>query len=158
MAWTAAVNALFGRFKRFALDLRALPWVTYTDPEVARVGLSEREAAERGVAVEVTRYELAESDRALCEGATEGFIKLLTAPGRGRILGATLVGAHAGEMLAEFVLAMKHGLSLDAVLATIHAYPTWAEANKAAAGAWKRAHAPQRVLNWLGRLHRWERG
>jgi pyruvate/2-oxoglutarate dehydrogenase complex dihydrolipoamide dehydrogenase (E3) component/uncharacterized membrane protein YdjX (TVP38/TMEM64 family) len=158
MAWTAAVNALFGRFKRFPLDLRALPWVTYTDPEVARVGLSEREAAEQGLAVEVTRYALAESDRAICEDATEGFVKLLTAPGRGRLLGVTVVGPHAGEMLAEFVLAMKQGLGLDALLATIHAYPTWADANKAAAGAWKRAHAPQRVLAWLERLHRWERG
>lgn len=158
MAWTAAVNALFGRFRRFRLDLGVLPWVTYTAPEVARVGLSEREAAQRGLAVELTRFPLGESDRALCEGATEGFIKVLTPPGSDRILGVTIVGEQAGEMLTEFVLAMKHGLGLKALLATLHAYPTWADANKATAGVWRRAHAPGRLLRWLPRLHAWERG
>ncbi|MEO3690414.1 FAD-dependent oxidoreductase [Roseateles paludis] len=158
MAWYAAVNALFGRFKRFAVDYRVVPWVTFTDPEVARVGLSEAEAAEQHIAVEVTRFELHELDRAITEGATQGFVKVLTAPGSDTILGATIVGAHAGELLAEFVLAMKHGLGLSKILGTIHAYPTWVEANKYAAGSWKRAHAPEKLLAWIKRFHDWERG
>jgi pyruvate/2-oxoglutarate dehydrogenase complex dihydrolipoamide dehydrogenase (E3) component len=158
MAWYAAVNALFGRFKRFAVDYRVVPWVTFTDPEVARVGLSEAEAAEQGIAVEVTRFELHELDRAIAEGATQGFVKVLTAPGSDQILGATIVGTHAGELLAEFVLAMKHGLGLSKILGTIHAYPTWVEANKYAAGSWKRAHAPEKLLVWLRRYHDWARG
>lgn len=158
MAWYAAVNALFGRFKRFAVDYRVVPWVTFTDPEVARVGLSEAEAAEQHIAVEVTRFELHELDRAITEGATQGFVKVLTAPGSDKILGATIVGAHAGELIAEFVLAMKHGLGLSKILGTIHAYPTWVEANKYAAGSWKRAHAPEKLLAWVKRFHDWERG
>lgn len=158
MAWYAAVNALFGRFKRFAVDYRVVPWVTFTDPEVARVGLSEAEAAEQHIAVEVTRFELHELDRAITEGAAQGFVKVLTAPGSDKILGATIVGAHAGELLAEFVLAMKHGLGLSKILGTIHAYPTWVEANKYAAGSWKRAHAPEKLLGWVKRFHDWERG
>ena len=158
MAWYAAVNALFGRFKRFAVDYRVVPWVTFTDPEVARVGLSEAEAAEQKIAVEVTRFALHELDRAIAEGATQGFVKVLTAPGSDKILGATIVGAHAGELIAEFVLAMKHGLGLNKILGTIHAYPTWVEANKYVAGGWKRAHAPARLLSWVKRFHDWERG
>jgi len=158
MAWYAAVNALFGRFKRFAVDYRVVPWVSFTAPEVARVGLSESEAQERGIPVEVTRYGLDDLDRAITEDAAHGFVKVLTAPGSDKILGATLVGHHAGELLAEFVLAMKHGLGLNKILGTIHAYPTWVEANKYAAGAWKRAHAPERLLAWVQRYHAWERG
>jgi pyruvate/2-oxoglutarate dehydrogenase complex dihydrolipoamide dehydrogenase (E3) component len=158
MAWYAAVNALFGRFKRFAVDYRVVPWVSFTDPEVARVGLSEAEARERGIEVEVTRYGLDDLDRAITEDAAHGFVKVLTAPGGDKILGATIVGHHAGELLAEFVLAMKHGLGLNKILGTIHAYPTWVEANKYAAGAWKRAHAPEKLLAWVQRYHAWERG
>lgn len=156
-AWYAAVNALFGRFRRFKADYRVIPRVTFTDPEVACVGLSETEAREQGIAHEVTRYGLDDLDRAIADGRAHGFVKVLTVPGRDRILGVTIVGEHAGELLAEFVLAMKHGLGLNRILGTIHAYPTWAEANKYAAGAWKRAHAPERLLRWVARYHAWER-
>ncbi len=157
-AWYAAVNALFGQFRRFRADYSVIPAVTFVDPEVARVGLNEREAKDRNIAVEVTRYELGELDRAITENHARGFVKVLTVPGKDRILGATIVGRHAGETLAEFVLAMRHGLGLNKILGTIHAYPTWAEANKYAAGNWKKAHAPERALRWLGRYHAWRRG
>ena len=153
----AAVNALFGHLRRFRVDYRCVPHTTFTDPEVARVGLNETEARARGIAFEFTRYDLAELDRAITDGADRGFVKVLTVPGKDRILGATIVGEHAGELLAEFVLAMKHGLGLNKLLGTIHAYPTFAEANKSVAGEWKRAHAPQRVLRWLERHHAWRR-
>ena len=157
-AWYAAVNALFGQWKRFKVDDRVLPTCTFVDPEVARVGLNEREAQARGVACEVTRYPLQDLDRAIAEGAAQGFVKLLTVPGKDRILGVTAVGASAGEWLAEYVLAMKHGLGLNRVLGTVHSYPTFAEANKYAAGEWKRAHAPEAVLRWVRRYHDWQRG
>ena len=156
-AWYAAVNALFGQFKRFRADYSVIPAVTFVDPEVARVGLNEREAKQQEVAYEITRYALDELDRAITEDRPQGFIKVLTPPGKDRILGATIVGAHAGEMLAEFVLAMRHGLGLEKILGTIHAYPTWAEANKYAAGNWKKAHAPERALGALARYHTWRR-
>lgn len=157
-AWYAAVNALFGHFKKFKVDYRVIPWTTFIDPEVARVGLNEQEAKEKGIAVEVTRYGLDDLDRAIADSAAKGFVKVLTAPGKDRILGVTIVGEHSGDLLAEFVLAMKHGLGLNKILGTIHAYPTWAEANKYAAGEWKRAHAPQNVLRWLAKYHTWRRG
>lgn len=157
-AWFAAVNALFGTFKKYKVDWRHLPAVTFVDPEVARVGLNEREAAAQGVAVEVTRYGLDDLDRAIAEGATHGFVKVLTVPGKDTILGVTIVGEHAGDWLAEYVTAMKHGLGLNKVLGTVHSYPTFAEANKFAAGNWKRAHAPQAALRWLERFHTWRRG
>lgn len=156
-AWYAAVNALFGRVKRFKVDYSVIPWVTFVDPEIARVGLNEQEAKEKGIAFEVTRYGLDDLDRAITEGHTAGWIKVLTTPGKDRILGVTIVAAHAGELLAEFVLAMKHGLGLNKILATIHPYPTWAEANKYLAGEWRRAHAPQSLLAFLERYHRWMR-
>ena len=156
-AWYAAVNALFGRFKKFKVDYSVIPWATFTDPEVARVGLSETEAHEQGIAFEVTRFELAELDRAIADDSTRGFIKVLTVPGKDKILGATIVGVHAGDLLAEYVLAMKHGLGLNKILGTIHTYPTLAEANKYVAGEWKRGHAPQRLLAWVQRFHAWER-
>lgn len=156
-AWYAAVNALFGRFRRFKADYRVIPWATFTDPEVARVGLSETEAKEQGIAVEVTRYGIDDLDRAIADGTAHGFVKVLTVPGKDRILGVTIVGEHAGDLLAEYVLAMKHGLGLNKILGTIHTYPTLAEANKYAAGEWKRAHAPQTLLRWVGRYHAWER-
>ena len=157
-AWYASVNALFGFARKFKVDYRVIPWVTFTDPEIARVGLNEQEAREQGVPLEVTRFPLHDLDRAIADGATDGFVKVLTAPGKDRILGATIVGAHAGELLPEFVLAMKHGLGLNKILGTIHSYPTLSEANKYAAGEWKRAHAPQGILRLLSRFHAWRRG
>jgi len=157
-AWYAAVNALFGHLKRFKVDYRVIPWATFIDPEVARVGLNEQEAKAQGIAYEMTRYGLDDLDRAIADGAAHGFVKILTVPGKDRILGVTIVGEHAGDLLAEFVLAIKHGLGLNKILGTIHTYPTWAEANKYAAGEWKRAHAPQKLLAWLGRYHTWRRG
>lgn len=157
-AWYAAVNALFGEFRKFRADYSVIPWTTFIDPEVARVGLNEQEAAERGVPFETTRYDIGDLDRAIADGAAGGFVKVLTAPGKDRILGVSIVGAHAGELLAEFVLAMKHGLGLNKILGTIHTYPTLAEANKYAAGEWRRAHAPQRLLGWVERYHAWKRG
>jgi pyruvate/2-oxoglutarate dehydrogenase complex dihydrolipoamide dehydrogenase (E3) component/uncharacterized membrane protein YdjX (TVP38/TMEM64 family) len=154
-AWYAAVNALFGGFRAFKADYRVIPWTTFIDPEIARVGLSEAEARERGVAYEVARYPLSELDRAITDAATQGFVKVLTPPGKDRILGVTIVAEHAGDLLAEFVLAMKWGIGLEKILGTIHAYPTLAEASKYAAGEWKRAHAPQRLLSLLKRFHRW---
>lgn len=156
-AWYAAVNALFGRWRLFKADYSVIPWATFTDPEVARVGLSETEAREQGIAVEVTRYGIDDLDRAIADGTAHGFVKVLTVPGKDRILGVTIVGEHAGDLLAEYVLAMKHGLGLNKILGTIHTYPTLAEANKYAAGEWKRAHAPQRLLQWVARYHAWER-
>ncbi len=156
-AWYASVNALFGRFKRFKADYTVIPWATFTDPEVARVGLSETEAREQGVAYEVTRYDMDDLDRAIADGTAHGFVKVLTVPGKDKILGVTIVGEHAGDLLAEYVLAMKHGLGLNKILGTIHTYPTLSEANKYAAGQWKRAHAPHRLLGWLARFHAWER-
>ncbi|HQR70762.1 MAG TPA: FAD-dependent oxidoreductase [Burkholderiaceae bacterium] len=157
-AWYASVNALFGDLKRFKADYSVVPWTTFIDPEVARVGLNEQEAKERGIACEVTRFGIDDLDRAIADGAAHGFVKVLTVPGKDRILGVTIVGEHAGDLLAEMVLAMRHGLGLNKVLSTIHTYPTLAEANKYAAGEWKRAHAPQRVLGWLQRYHAWKLG
>ncbi len=160
-AWYATVNALFGDFKRFAADYRHLPATTFVAPEVARVGLNEQEARAQGLRYEVTRFDLADLDRSLTDaGSTPpaGFVKVLTAPGKDRILGATIVAPQAGDMLAEYVLAMRHGLGLKAILGTVHAYPTFAEANKYAAGAWQRAHAPQRLLAWARAFHAWRRG
>jgi pyruvate/2-oxoglutarate dehydrogenase complex dihydrolipoamide dehydrogenase (E3) component len=157
-AWYAAVNALFGTFRKFRTDYSVLPWVTYTDPEVAHVGLTEAMATEQGTAYEIVRYDLGHLDRAVTESANKGFVKLLVQPGKDRILGATIVAHNAGETLAEYVLAMKHGLGLNKVLGTIHAYPTMSEANKYAAGEWKKAHKPERALRWLERYHKWRRG
>ncbi|HZF97804.1 MAG TPA: FAD-dependent oxidoreductase [Pseudoxanthomonas sp.] len=157
-AWYAAVNALLAPFWSFDIDYRVIPWATFTDPEVARVGLSEDEAKEKGIEVEVTRYGIDDLDRAIADGSDHGFVKVLTAPGKDRILGATIVGAHSAELLAEFVLAMKHGIGLEKLLATIHIYPTMSEANKYAAGSWKRAHAPQGALRMAQRFFDWRRG
>ncbi|MDR4518319.1 MAG: FAD-dependent oxidoreductase [Nitrosomonas sp.] len=157
-AWYASVNALFGDFKRFKADYSVIPWCTFTDPEVARVGLSEDEAKTRGITVEVTRYGLDDLDRAIADEAAQGFVKVLTVPGKDRILGVTIVGKHASDLLAEYVLAMKHGLGLNKILGTIHTYPTWPEANKYAAGEWKHAHAPQKLLQWIEKFHARRRG
>jgi pyruvate/2-oxoglutarate dehydrogenase complex dihydrolipoamide dehydrogenase (E3) component len=157
-AWYAAVNALFGDFKRFKADYSVIPWATFVDPEVARVGLNEQEAKAQGIAYEVSRYGIDDLDRAIADSEAHGFVKVLTVPGKDKILGVTIVGTHAGDLLAEYVLAMKHGLGLNKILGTIHTYPTLSEANKYAAGEWKRAHQPERVLAWVKRYHDWKRG
>jgi pyruvate/2-oxoglutarate dehydrogenase complex dihydrolipoamide dehydrogenase (E3) component/uncharacterized membrane protein YdjX (TVP38/TMEM64 family) len=158
MAWYCAVNALFGRFKKYKVDYSVIPWATFTEPEVARVGLNEIEAKEKGIPHEVTTYGLDDLDRAIADGEAAGLVKVLTVPGKDRILGVTIAGEHAGDLIIEYVAAMKHGIGLNKILGTIHIYPTLVEANKYAAGNWKRAHAPQRVLRWLERYHAWMRG
>ncbi len=157
-AWYAAVNGLFGEWKLFKADYSVMPWATFIDPEVARVGLNEQEAKERNIPHEVTRYGIDDLDRAITDSEAHGFVKVLTVPGKDTILGVTIVGPHAGDLLAEYVLAMKHGLGLNKILGTIHTYPTLAEANKYAAGQWKRAHAPQKLLAWVKRYHDHKRG
>ncbi|MBC7729147.1 MAG: FAD-dependent oxidoreductase [Microbacteriaceae bacterium] len=157
-AWYAAVNALFDPFKKFTADYRVIPSATFVEPEVARVGLNELEAQQKKVAHEVTTYGIADLDRAIADSEAHGFVKVLTVPGKDRILGVTIVGAHAGDLLAEYVLAMKHGIGLNKILGTIHTYPTMAEANKYVAGNWKRAHAPAGLLAWVERFHTWRRG
>jgi pyruvate/2-oxoglutarate dehydrogenase complex dihydrolipoamide dehydrogenase (E3) component/uncharacterized membrane protein YdjX (TVP38/TMEM64 family) len=157
-AWYAAVNALFGDFKLFKADYRVIPCATFMDPEVARVGLNEQEAKAQGIAYEVTQYGIDDLDRAIADSEAQGFVKVLTVPGKDRILGVTIVGTHAGDLLAEYVLAMKHGLGLKKILGTIHTYPTLSEANKYAAGEWQRAHAPHRLLAWARKFHDWRRG
>ncbi len=157
-AWYAAVNALFGTFKKFRTDYSVIPWATFTDPEVARVGLNETEAKEKGVAYEVTVYGIDDLDRAIADETAHGVVKVLTVPGKDRILGVTIAGEHAGDLIAEFVAAMRHGFGMNKILGTIHIYPTLAEANKYAAGAWKKAHAPLGLLRLVERLHAWRRG
>lgn len=157
-AWYAAVNGLFGEWKKFKVDYSVIPWTTFIDPEVARVGLNEQEAAEKKVAYEVTRFDIDDLDRAIADGADRGFIKVLTVPGKDKILGVTIVGEHGGDLLVEFVLAMKHGLGLNKILGTIHTYPTLSESNKYVAGEWKRAHKPEKLLAWIERYHNWKRG
>ena len=196
-AWYAAVNGLFGSFRRFKVDMRVIPWCTFMDPEIARVGLNAQDAQAQGVPYELTRFDLGELDRMIVEGAgghesdasdasdgsdvgnvgdvsqgggargqsgeghaasRAGWVQVLTVPGKDRILGVTIVGRHAGELIAEWVMAMKHGLGLNQVLGTIHVYPTLAESAKYAAGAWKRAHQPVALLRWVERLHAWRRG
>jgi pyruvate/2-oxoglutarate dehydrogenase complex dihydrolipoamide dehydrogenase (E3) component len=157
-AWYAAVNALFDPFKKFRADYSVIPWATFVEPEVARVGLNETEAREKGIAYEVSRYDIDDLDRAIADSEAQGFIKVLTVPGKDRILGVTIVGEHAGDLIAEYVLAMKHGIGLNKILGTIHIYPTLAEANKYVAGVWKKAHAPEKLLAWVARFHAWRRG
>jgi len=157
-AWYAAVNALFGGIRKFRADYSVIPWATFTEPEVARVGLNETEAMEKNIAYDVTHYALEDLDRAITDGETKGVVKVLTVPGGDRILGATIAGEHAADLIVEFIMAMKHGIGLNKILGTIHIYPTLAEANKYAAGNWKRAHAPQELLRWAEKFHTWRRG
>ena len=157
-AWYAAVNALFDPFKKFKADYSVIPWATFVEPEVARVGLNETDAKEKGIAYEVSRYDIDDLDRAIADSEAHGFVKVLTVPGKDRILGVSIVGEHAGDLIAEYVLAMKHGIGLSKILGTIHIYPTMAEANKYVAGVWKKAHAPQQLLAWVARFHAWRRG
>lgn len=157
-AWYASVNALFSPFKKYKVDYRVIPWCTFTDPEVARVGLNEKEARERGIPFSVTKYAMDDLDRAIADSENRGFVKVLTPPKKDTILGVTTVGPHASDTLTEFVTAMKFGLGLNKILSTIHMYPTLAESNKYAAGVWKKSNAPQGVLSFLERFHRWRRG
>ena len=157
-AWYAAVNALFGGLRRFRTDYSVIPWATFTDPEVARVGLNETEARERKVRYEVTTYGIDDLDRAIVDGTARGVVKVLTVPGTDRVLGVTIVGEHAGDLIVEYISAMRHGIGLNKILGTIHIYPTMAEANKYAAGAWKRAHSPQVLLKCVEKFHAWMRG
>ncbi len=157
-AWYAAVNALFGGVRKFRADYSVIPWATFTDPEIARVGLNETEATEKNIAYDVTHYAIEDLDRAIADGETKGVVKVLTVPGRDRILGATIAAEHAADLVVEFIMAMKHGIGLNKILGTIHIYPTLSEAGKYAAGNWKRAHAPQGLLRWAERFHAWRRG
>ncbi|NOX27203.1 MAG: dihydrolipoyl dehydrogenase [Gammaproteobacteria bacterium] len=156
-AWYAAVNALFGKFKKFKVDYSVIPWATFTDPEVARVGLNETDAKEQGIKYEVTRYDIDDLDRAIADQEAHGFIKVLTVPGKDKILGVTIVGHHSGDLIAEYVMAMKHKIGLNKILGTIHIYPTLAESNKYVAGNWKRAHSPKKLLRWVEKFHSWRR-
>jgi dihydrolipoamide dehydrogenase len=156
-AWYCAVNALFSPFKKFKVDYSVIPWATFTDPEVARVGLNEKDAKEQGIPYEVATYGIDDLDRAIADSEDKGYVKVLTPPGRDTILGVTIVGYHAGDLITEYVLAMKHGLGLNKILGTIHIYPTMAEANKYAAGIWKKNHAPTGLLNFIQKFHAWRR-
>ncbi len=156
-AWFASVNGLFGMFKKFRIHYDIVPWATFTDPEVARVGLSETEARGKGIDYELTRFDLGGLDRAVTDSETTGFIKVLTIPGKDRILGAVIVGAHASELINEFILAMNNGLGLKKIMAAIHVYPTWSESGKFAAGTWRKAHAPEWAYPLLDSFHRWKR-
>ena len=156
-AWFAAVNSLFGIFKKFKVDYRVIPRTTFTDPEVASVGLNEMEANEKNIEYEISQYEISELDRAIADGEAKGFIKVLTKKKSDEILGVTIVSNSAGEILAEYVLAMKYKLGLNKILGTIHSYPTMSEANKYVAGSWKKAHKPEKVLQYLEKFHTWRR-
>jgi pyruvate/2-oxoglutarate dehydrogenase complex dihydrolipoamide dehydrogenase (E3) component len=156
-AWYASINGLFSGFKKFKVDYSIVPWATFTDPEVARVGLSETEAKLKNIEYDVSRYEIDDLDRAIVDRENQGFVKIITQKNKDRILGVCIVGYHASELITEFILAMKHGLGLKAVLSTIHIYPTLTESNKYVAGEWRRAHAPEWVYPWLEKFHRWRR-
>lgn len=156
-AWFASVNSLFGRFKKFKVDYSVIPWATFIDPEVARVGLNEIEAKEQGIEYDVTIYDIDDLDRAIADSSDHGFIKVLTEPCKDKILGATIVGNHAGDLITEYITAMKNGYGMNKILSTIHIYPTLAEANKFAAGNWKKAHTPEKLLNWVKKYHEWNR-
>lgn len=161
-AWYAAVNALLDGWGAMRPDYSVLPTAVYVAPEVARVGINEQQAKARGIAYEVTRFELAGLDRAICDAAQgavpAGFVKVLTVPGRDTLLGVSIVGEHAAELLASYALAMRQGIGLKTILATIHSYPTLSESAKQVAGQWQRAHLPAATMPWLARWHRWRRG
>lgn len=157
-AWYASVNGLFGHFKKFKADYSVIPWATFTHPEVARVGLNEQEAKEQNIPHEVALYHISDLDRAITDGSAYGFVKVLTKPGKDKILGVTIMGPHAGDLIAEYVLAMRHGIGLNKILGTIHIYPTFNEANKYAAGEWKRSHKPEWLLKWVEKYHSWRLG
>jgi pyruvate/2-oxoglutarate dehydrogenase complex dihydrolipoamide dehydrogenase (E3) component len=155
--WYCAMNALFGAVRKFRVDYSVLPWAIFTDPEVARVGLSEEEAIAQGIEYEITRYNIDDLDRAIADSEATGFVKVLTPPGRDKILGVSIVGPHAGDLIAEFVIAMRNGLGLKKILSTIHIYPTLSEANRFTAGEWRKAHLSERLIGIAGRYHQWMR-
>ena len=157
-SWYASVNALFGYVRKFKVDYSVIPWTTFVDPEIARVGLNAQEAREKNIEHESTVFGFPELDRAITDEADHGFVKVLTVPGKDQILGVTIVGEHAGELISEFVLAMKQGIGLNKILGTIHVYPTLAEANKYVAGKWRRDHTSEQLLQWMERLHFFRRG
>ncbi len=157
-AWFTSVNSLFSPFKKFKINYDHLPWSTFTHPEISRIGLNEADAKEKQIDYEITKYEINDLDRAIADSSDYGFVKVLTVPGKDKILGVTIVADHSSDLLPEFVIAMKYGLGLNKILSTIHSYPTMAEANKYAAGVWKKAHAPEKVLNFLKKFHTWRRG
>jgi pyruvate/2-oxoglutarate dehydrogenase complex dihydrolipoamide dehydrogenase (E3) component len=156
-AWFVAVNALFGIFKKFKVDYRVIPWSTFVDPEVARVGLNEKEAREQGIPYQVSKFEIEELDRAIADSEDHGFIKVLTKPGTDKILGVTIVGDHAGDIIGEYVTAMKYGLGMNKILGTIHIYPTLAESNKYVAGVWKKQNTSKKLLDFSQKFHAWRR-
>ena len=157
-AWYATVNALFGFLKKFKVDYRVIPWATFTAPEVARVGLSQADAKQQNIDYEVTKYGIDDLDRAIADGEAHGFVKIITPRNKDKILGVTIVGHQAGDLIAEYVLAMKHNIGLNKILGTIHLYPSFSEANKYVAGNWKRAHQPHTLLKWVEKFHNWRRG
>ncbi|MCR9204358.1 MAG: FAD-dependent oxidoreductase [Halobacteriovoraceae bacterium] len=156
-AWFCAVNGLFGRFKKFKVDYSVIPWATYTDPEVATVGKNESALKAAGIEYDVTKYGIDDLDRAIADSSDYGFVKVMTTKGSDKILGATVVGVNGSDLILEFIAAMKHGFGLNAILGTIHPYPTMGEANKYAAGMWKKARKPEGVLKLLRKFHSWER-
>lgn len=151
-AWYCTMNALFGRFWKFRVDYSVIPRAVFCDPEVASVGISEEYAAENGIQYETTTYGIDDLDRAIADGEAQGFLRVLTPPGSDKILGVTIVGPHAGDIISEYVLAMRNGLGLGKILGTVHIYPTLAEANKFAAGNWRKANLSQRMLRFSGWL------
>lgn len=157
MAWYCTVNALFSLLKKFRVDYSVVPWASFTDPEVAHVGINEKEAKEKNILYEVTRYGINDLDRAIADSEDHGVVKVLTVPGKDKILGVTIMGYHAGDLITEYISAMKYGLGLNRILGTIHIYPTMSEANKYAAGMWKKAHAPQGLLKFIEKFHAWRR-
>ena len=156
-AWYCAVNGLFGKFKKFKVDYSVIPWATYSDPEVASVGLNETRAKAQGIAYELTTYGIDDLDRAIADSEDHGVVRVLTKPGTDKILGATIVGQHASDLIVEFIAGMKHGFGLNKILGTIHIYPTMAEANKYLAGNWKKKQTSENVFKWLARFHHWNR-
>jgi len=156
-AWYASVNALFGIFRKFKVDYSVIPWATFTEPEIARVGLNEQEAKEKNIAYEITTYRMDDLDRAIADEEAHGLVKILTVPGKDRILGVTIVGEHAADLITEYISAMRNNIGLNRILSTIHIYPTLAEANKYAAGNWKKAHVPAKFLKWVKKYHSWRR-
>lgn len=157
-AWYASVNALFGKFRKFKVDYSIVPWATFTDPEIARAGLNEQEAKDQNIAYEITTYGIDDLDRAIADGEAHGLVKVLTVPGKDKILGVTIVGEHAADLITEYISAMRNKIGLNKILGTIHIYPTMAEANKYAAGNWKKAHAPKKLLHYIEKYHTWRRG
>jgi pyruvate/2-oxoglutarate dehydrogenase complex dihydrolipoamide dehydrogenase (E3) component len=160
MAQIVIQNALFPHpfgLGYASVDSLVMPWCTFTEPEVAHVGMYEKEAQEKGLDVETYTYTLDEVDRAILDGEDEGFARVHIQKGTDKILGATIVAAHAGEMISEFSVAMKTGAGAKAIAGTIHPYPTQAEVNKKVINLWRKAHFTQRTREFLIKLFAWMR-